>query len=202
MYTDVFFTNRTASADDRVGLAFFQWPVTLTAQRSCVFKVVDRCPFGWSHLVRIPWNLHFRLIGQNGSISEAYPLRILYEQADKKYLLSKDGTLTLQQGYDNGYQRIVFEQVKGKAFTGVRLFRGIFPIAEQYFTGNHLHFQIDTSIGIQSFFGGQAGDTLPATFLETGGRRIRFDHTAMKSLYIKMDAHSSPQLSIENVIFW
>lgn len=202
MYTDVYFTNRTASTDDRVALAFFQWPVPLAAQRSCVFKVVDRCPFGWSHLVRIPWNLHFRLIGQSGNVSESYPLRILYEQADKKHLLSIDGTLTFQQGYDNGYQHIAFERVKGKVCIGVRIYRGDFPITEQYFTGNHLRFQIDTNIGVQSFFGGQEGDTLPENFTQATGRGVRFDCTAVKAIYVKMDAHSSPQLSIENMTFW
>ncbi len=202
MYTDVYFTNRTASADDRVGLAFFQWPVHATTQTSCVFKVVDRCPFGWSHLVRIPWKLSFRLIGHSGTISDVYPLQTVYAQAEKKYFLSKDGTLTLLQGYKNGQQQIAFEQVKGKAYVGVRIYRGDFPVAEQYFTNTCICFQVDTAIGMHSFFGGQAGDAVSSALTDGAQRSIRFDYTAMKAIYVQMNAHAAVQLSVEKTEFW
>lgn len=197
MYTDVCFTNRSRQPDEKVGLAFFQRQTASIPDASRIFRLLEKCPPGWSNTIRVPWDLSCRLVSANGNESEKRQLPTVFHELSKKTVLFKHGAFTLQQRYGNGCQQIELVQVKGQHFSAVRLYRGDFLISEQPFITNLVCFQVDTTIGLQHYFDGSAGDELPSA-----APAIQFDFTALKSVDLLFDAQASPALSIVNVRRW
>jgi len=202
MYTDVYFTNRTPSGSDQVGLVFFQRQTAATQNTSRIFRTIEQCPSGWSHLVRIPWNLNFRLVSTNGNFSDLRPLENVYKEGSKKYLLFKEGTLVLQQRYMNGRQYIEFEQLKGKPCAGIKLFRGDFLIAELYFNTCTICFQVDDTINLCHFYNGSEGDPIPEAAIGLRQREFSFGLTGLKEICLQLNASAPQQLTESKTVLW
>lgn len=193
MFTDVHFTNLTSlSAADRI--AFFQKDTGVMIACGTVLKVIQQCQHGWSHTIRIPWDLNFRLVKTAGITTPAYALKTTYKPGRKKYILSKEGIITLQQDYGNGKQIIDVEQVKGDAYDAVRIYRGELPIAEHFFVNRMVQFQIDNTISVVSNY--NENDNL------AGKTALNFDLTGIKSIHIGINDPKLNQLIVRKVEQW
>ena len=202
MFTDVYFTNRTPSTGNLVGLAFFQRQTAAPENASRIFQTIEYCPSGWSHLVRIPWCLSFRLVNSAGNVSDLRPLRTVYTEGKKNYLLSRDGILTLTQWYRNGQQHIEFEQLKGEPCCGVKLYRGDFLIAELYFNTNTVCFQVDSTINLCHFYSGKPGDPVPAAIRANVKNEFTFDLTGLKEVGLQFNANAPHPITFGKITHW
>lgn len=144
MFTDVYFTGHAAL---QAGIAFYHPQVSAKPGHGAIFNAV-RCPHGWTHRLRIFWELSYRLVRSPGNSSHPYALKHSYRQEQKQFLISKDGVLTVQQGFANGKQVISFEQTQGNPCSGIQVFRGKLLIAEQFFSGKQLEFQIENTVNV------------------------------------------------------
>lgn len=183
MFTDIYFTN-SAPLSSPARVAISQKDIALTRSSGTIFKVIEKCQHGWSHVVRIPWDLNFRLVKSSGNITPPYYLKTTYKSENKKFLIWKNGTITVQQNYGNGKQIIDFEQIKGNGFCSVQFYRGEFLIGELYFTGKHITFQIDNNITIIENYvpnkmGTVAGNAQSAAF--------DFDLSGIRALHLSID---------------
>ncbi len=142
MFTDIHIINKDTCPGASLNLAVFEKDTLRT------IKNVENCPVGWSSVIRIPWALSFCFIKSSENISENYPLKKVYKEEGKKYLLFKNGSISIQQSFLNGKQVIDFHQIRGSQFSGVQIYRGEFLIDELHFTGSQLQFRIDSIIGI------------------------------------------------------
>lgn len=146
MYTDLYVTNESHPHNGRLPrIAFFQHGTT-AAFGSTAFRVIRECQYGWSHRIRIPWELSFRLVRTTGNTTEARLLKTTYRTERPYYLIAENSTIVIRQSYGGGKQLLVIEQIKGNAFTSVQLYRGLLLIAERPFTGKQACFQLDNTV--------------------------------------------------------
>jgi len=202
MYTDVYFTNRTLNWEGHVGLAFFQKQTSTSGNASRVFQTLKQCPPGWSHQIRIFWDLNYRLVSSSGNISEPAVLSTIHSQEKKKFMLYKDGTLSMIQSFRNGCREIEFEQLKGRPCSGIRLYRGNSLIAELSFTTKVVSFRVDTTINLLPFFGGVEGDPVPKEADQSFTSGLSFDYTGIKEMELSFNAFAQKQLEIGKISRW
>ncbi len=188
MFTDIYFTNLdTLSKMPKI--SFFQKNEIANVTQGIVFKTIDTCPFGWSHSIRLRWDLSFKFVKASGNISCAYPLKTVYDLQKTKFLIWKEGTVTVTQSYGNGNQIINFKQIKGSTFTGVQIYRGKYLMAEEYFLGNYLQFQINTLISIT-----QNDSKNELQIIETTKKHtiLKLDFVGLKEIHLSLkDTRSS-----------
>lgn len=201
MFTDIYFTNLTPLSANDTRIAFFQKNVARTASGATIFKVIQKCQYGWSHVVRIPWDLSFRFVKQSGNTTPVYPIKTIYKPGNKKFLISKEGIVTVKQDYGNGKQIIDFEQVRGSAFSGVQFYRGKFLIGELYFIGKHLNFQIDTLVTVTESYGKNELDTMDVATPQPVAA-LDIDLTGIKSVYLSINKKSTNKLLVQKVEQW
>lgn len=137
MFTDVIFTN--PGLDARASIGFYQ----SHSGPGNLFRIIRECPGLWSHRFRIPWKLGFRFVKPSGSIGPYYPLKASCRTEKMQYLISRDGTMTVQESYGNGRHIFDFHQAKGNAYSGVRLYRGNLLIAERQLIAGSARLETD-----------------------------------------------------------
>lgn len=151
MFTDVYFTNLSLPLSQSAIVLFekndfqendFQKP----------FKIIQECQHGWTCKIRIFWNLNFRLIKSSKNVTQPYTLKTSYCLEKIKYLLWKEGTITVQQNFLNGKQIVDFKQEKGTFFSGVQIYRGKYLAMEKSFVQKQLLFEIDTIISVAEIY--------------------------------------------------
>ena len=195
MFTDVYFTNR---ALPHAGIAFHHGQVLAGPVCGPVFKAI-RCPYGWMHRFRIPWQLNFRLVRSPGNSSHPYMLKHSFKPEKKQFLISMEGIITVQQSYGNGKQIIDFEQEKGKAYCGIQIYRGKFLVAEAYFSGKYLQFQLDETVSvIQNFVEGM--EITPAANSSSG--TLKFDLSGLKAIYLEATDPNQNKLIVRKQEQW
>jgi len=201
MFTDIYFTNLTPLPAGNTRIAFFQKTEDAARYGNSIFKVIEQCQHGWSHKVRVPWQLSFRLVKSCGSVGSLYPLKTVYRTANKKFLIFKDGVITVLQSYGNGKQIIDFEQLKGNSFSGVQVYRGAFLIAEMPFFPKTIRFQIDTQITIIENAGKSEQETIELASKQPFGA-INLDLTGIRRIYLTINKKMNNQLSVKGVEKW
>ncbi len=200
MFTDVHFTN-LAQTTNAARLAFFQKNIALGIPFGKVFKVIQKCQYGWSYTIRIPWDLSFRLVKPSGNTTTIYPLKETYSLEKKKFLLSKDGTISVSQDYGNGKQIIDFEQMKGSTFSSVQIYRGGFLIGEQYFREKAAQFQMDTNISIIENYILNEGEIMALE--KTHSATLDFDFVGMKTIHLSLKGDKTlNKLIVQKVEQW
>lgn len=200
MFTDVYFTNLTPAKGSNSKIAFFQKNVAATASRGNIFQAIRECQYGWSHVVRIPWDLSFCLVKSSGNRSPVYHLKTMYGLGNKKFLIGKEGIVTLKQNYGNGKQLIDFEQIRGTGFASVQCFRGKFLIAELPFIEKRTQFQIDTKITIIEGDGSNWDRT--GVIENPSSVAYDFDLTGTKAIHITINKKILNKLIVQNLELW
>lgn len=200
MFTDLHFTSLAPVSANDIRIAFFQKNVAPDLRCGTVFKIIQKCQSGWSHTIRIPWDLSFRLVKPSGNTSPPYHLKTSYSLQKKKFLIWKEGIVTVQQSYGNGKQIIDFEQIKGNAFSSIQFYRGKFLIAELYFRGKYAQFQIDTIITVIENYGGNEMDQM--TTENFNSTSLDLDFTGIKSIYLSVNKQTINKLVVHKTEQW
>lgn len=200
MFTDIYFTNLTPVSYGDTRLAFFQKNVAGNIPCGTVFRVIEKCPSGWSHHVRIPWDLNFRMVKLSGNTTQPYPIKTCYHPEKTKFLLWKDGTVAVNQHYGNGKQIIDFEQIKGRPFSGVQFYRGKLLIAELYFKDKYLSFEIDTQITVIE--NNTKNETETIAIEDISPTVLDFDFTGIKAIHLSVNKKISNKLIIDDTERW
>lgn len=182
MFTDFYFKNGSSFATGD-SIVFFQKKITAMLPNTIIFTTIENCQYGWSHKVRVFWDLKFRFIKKSRNISPVYDLKTTYKIRNKFFFISKEGTITVQQSNGNGKQIIDFEQIKGNDVLGVQFYRGKFLIGEQYFRGKYLSFQIDTTISVAIY---NHKNKLGSIVIEDLNNILDLDFISLKSVYITL----------------
>jgi hypothetical protein len=183
MYTDFYLLN--SAAGHPVTVAFYQQYTAPATPGSRVFQLIRKCPYGWSHRVRIPWNLSFRLVRSSGNATEAALLKTTYRTERDRILIAKDGIVTVRQSYGNGKQLIVVEQTKGTAYAAVQVYRGSLLVAEAPFGAISACFQIDAVISVLEQHPGQESMMIPEQGYPLA---LNIDLTGLKTVHLSLTA--------------
>lgn len=191
MFTDVYFTNLSLPFRQSA-IVFFKKNTDLENDFQRPYKIIQECQYGWTSKIRFFWDLRFRLVKASANVTQPYALKTTYGFEKTKYLLWKEGTITLQQNFLNGKQIIDFKQIKGNFFSGVQIYRGTHLLVEKTFFQNQLLFEIDTIFSIAEMYYNTKGEISTATnksklvldFDLIGIKKINFQKTPLNELIV------------------
>ncbi len=200
MNTDFYLTNASASGKTE-HIVFFQKIRPSKKSGVTQFSMIKNCPYRWGHKIKVCWDLSFRLVTRSGVMTSVHFLKTIYTLQKKRYLISKDGIIMVQQSYKSGNQVIDFDQIKGNEFVAVQLYRGDILIEEAYFQGQYLHFEVGTIIRI--------GFDVPKSTVNNSVTKhprtiLDIDLVGLKSIYLTIcgDSSKGNMIIIDTILKW